>query len=282
MPHLSSAWPQPFYLTTATGQRFCLLHLAQGTAACGLVVYVHPFAEEMNKSRRMAAMQAKALSAAGYTVLQMDLLGCGDSSGDFGDATWQTWIDDVVHACQWLRSRHGTDQVTPLWLWGLRAGCLLAIEAAVQLDESCNFLFWAPAGNGKLLAQQFLRLKVAGDLLGGSTKGVMEKMRKQLADGAMVDVAGYALSLLLISGLEQSTLLAPARAKRLEWFELSTRDDAPRSPASANLLAQWRQAGISVRNHAVVGPPFWQTSEIEEAPALILATTAALKEVTLA
>ena len=67
------------------------------------MVYIHPFAEEMNKARRMAALQSRALAAAGFDVLQIDLLGCGDSSGDFGDATWNDWVNDVVHGCRWLR-----------------------------------------------------------------------------------------------------------------------------------------------------------------------------------
>ena len=38
------------------GQRFCIYHPPQGATVRALVVYVHPFAEEMNKSRRMAAL----------------------------------------------------------------------------------------------------------------------------------------------------------------------------------------------------------------------------------
>ncbi|MBK8384562.1 MAG: hypothetical protein IPL11_02315 [Candidatus Accumulibacter sp.] len=41
-----------------------------------------------NKSWRIVPLQARALATAGYAVLQIDLMGCGDSSGDFGDATW--------------------------------------------------------------------------------------------------------------------------------------------------------------------------------------------------
>ena len=81
--------PKPFFLPSGDGQRFCLYHPAvnaQGVAPLGHVVYVHPFGEEMNKSRRMATLQARALAQAGFSVLQVDLLGCGDSSGDFGDA----------------------------------------------------------------------------------------------------------------------------------------------------------------------------------------------------
>ncbi|MEP6965262.1 MAG: hydrolase 2, exosortase A system-associated, partial [Polaromonas sp.] len=119
----------------------------------------------MNKSRRMAALQARALAGAGFDVLQIDLLGCGDSSGDFGDATWQSWVSDVVQACHWLQNRSDMHDAgsTPaqLWLWGLRAGCLLAVEAARQLKRPCNFLFWQPPASGKTLLQQFLRLKVA-------------------------------------------------------------------------------------------------------------------------
>lgn len=269
--------------TPESGQRFYLFYPAQGDLIRGLVLYIHPFAEEMNKARRMAALQARALSQAGYAVLQIDLLGCGDSSGDFGDATWQSWVNDVVQGCHWLRSRSNTHdpglETVPLWLWGLRAGCLLAVEAAKELKEACNFLFWQPPSSGKPLLQQFLRLKVAGDMLGSQSKGVMESMRQQLATGSPLEIAGYMLSSKLAMGLEQTALVPPAsmgQARRLEWFELSTREDAGLSPVSAKTIAQWQQAGFRTGNRIAYGPAFWQTTEIEDAPALIAATTAAL------
>ena len=78
------------------GQRFCLFHRAHGDVTKGSILYIHPFAEEMNKSRRMAALQARALAKAGYAVLQLDLLGCGDSSGDFGDALIDIKINNYI------------------------------------------------------------------------------------------------------------------------------------------------------------------------------------------
>lgn len=284
-----SVQPEAFFLpanSAGCGQRFCLFYPAHGDVVRGLVLYLHPFAEEMNKARRMAARQARALTQAGYAVLQIDLLGCGDSSGDFGDATWQSWVNDVVQGCHWLRSKSNTHSAdsdkVPLWLWGLRAGCLLAVEAAGQLDEACNFLFWQPPSAGKPLLQQFLRLKVASDMLGGQAKGIMGAMRQQLTEGSPVEIAGYVLSPGLASGLEQATLAPPADAgpaQRLEWFELSTREDASLSPVSVKTIAQWRQAGFAVNIHVVRGPAFWQTTEIEDAPALIAATTAALSNI---
>ena len=282
-----SVQPEAFFLpatSAESGQRFCLFYLAQGDVIRGLVLYIHPFAEEMNKARRMAALQARALAQAGYSVLQIDLLGCGDSSGDFGDATWQHWVSDVVQGGHWLRRRSNTQGAgvshAPLWLWGLRAGCLLAVEAAGHLNEACNFLFWQPPSAGKTVLQQFLRLRVAGDMLGGQSKGVMETMRQQLASGAPVEVAGYMLSSGLALGLENATLVPPltstAQSRRLELLELSTREDASLSPVSVKTIAQWQQAGFAVNHRIVRGPAFWQTSEIEDAPALIAATTAAL------
>lgn len=281
-----TAQPEAFFLPVANsdtaqgGQRFCLSYPSQGHINRGQVLYVHPLAEEMNKSRRMAALQARALAQAGYDVLQIDLLGCGDSSGDFGDATWQSWVNDVVQGCHWLRGQQRAD-AGPLWLWGLRAGCLLAVEAALALDEPCNFLFWQPPAAGKPLLQQFLRLKVAGDMLGGQSKGVMEALRKDLSAGSPVEVAGYMLSSGLASGLELAALAPPSRASpqtgaQVEWFEVSTRDDASLSPISTQTIARWQQAGFTVNSHMANGPAFWQTTEIEEAPALIAATTLAL------
>src|SRR5947208_15350687 len=108
---------EPFFMRLGGGRRFCVFHPASRRDAAGAFVYVHPFAEEMNKSRRMAALQSRALAAAGHAVLQIDLHGCGDSSGGFGDASWAAWIDDVVGACAWIIEKTRA----PLWLWGLRA-----------------------------------------------------------------------------------------------------------------------------------------------------------------
>lgn len=229
----------------------------------------------MNKSRRMVAQQANALSAAGFAVLQIDLHGCGDSSGDFGDASWDGWVDDVLLACHWLHEKTGD---APTWLWGLRSGCLLAAQAAARLARPCQFLFWAPTPAGKPVLQQFMRLKAAGEIMAGDAKGVMETLRQQMAQGQTVEIAGYDLAPGLASGLQAATLAAPTAqpAGNVEWFELSTRDDATLSPAAAKAQGPWETAGWRVRSHLVQGPSFWQTTEIEDAPALIQATTSAL------
>ena len=275
--------PEAFFLPLdgdRRGQLFCLFYPAQRESALGSILYVHPFAEEMNKSRRMAALQARALAQAGYAVLQVDLWGCGDSSGDFGDAGWRDWVNDVVRGCHWLREHNHA----PLWLWGLRAGCLLAAQASRELTESCSFIFWAPTPAGRLVLQQFLRLKAAGDMLAGNAKGVTENLRRQLLGGEAVEVAGYSVSPALATGLEQAALSPPTPLEmpgepaRLEWLDLTSRADAGLSPACVKASGQWGEAGFLVGTHVVNGAAFWQTSEIEQAPDLITATVAAISK----
>lgn len=268
--------PEAFFLTVADAphpQRFCLYHAPTDDAAPkGALLYLHPFAEEMNKSRRMAALQARLLARHGYAVLQIDLCGCGDSAGDFGDATWESWLQDVAAAHAWLRSRCSA----PLWLWGLRSGCLLAAQAAPRLGEAANFLFWQPVASGKPFLQQFLRLKLAGEMMSGDGKTVMEDIRRTLAAGDAVEIAGYALSAELAAGLEAAELLPPPLPGRLAWLEVSARPDAALSPAAQKRIEQWQAAGFAIDSAVLPGPSFWQTTEIEEAPALLAATLAAL------
>jgi exosortase A-associated hydrolase 2 len=256
----------------ASGERFCLFHPARGDVQRGCVVYVHPFAEEMNKSRRMAALQARALADAGFAVLQIDLHGCGDSTGDFSDASWDAWVCDVVLAARWVRERSGL----PLWLWGLRGGALLAAEAARRLDGPCNFLFWQPALTGRPLLQQFIRLKAAASMVDGGAKAALDEVRRGLAQGRVVHIAGYGLAPALARGLESAELSAGKHPSRVAWFELSTRTDATPNPASASCIARWQAAGFEVHSDVVHGPAFWQTTEIEESPALISASVDAL------
>lgn len=265
---------QAFFLPANPGQRFCLYHPARNSQARGAVIYLHPFAEEMNKSRRMAALQARAMSDAGFDVLQIDLLGCGDSAGDFVDASWRAWQEDVLLGYRWLRSQTRA----PLILWGLRAGCLLAATAAVNLPEKANFIFWQPVVSGKQHWQQFMRLKMAGELASGQAKGVTEQLRQQLATGQTVEIAGYSISPGLADGLEQAELLSPpGHFGKVAWLEVSSREDATLTPVSQKRIEQWQVAGFNVDAQVVRGPAFWQTTEIEDALALTAATLAILE-----
>lgn len=271
-----AALPQAFFLPTESGQRFCLFHPAQGTAPQGCVLYLHPFAEELNCTRRLVAQQARALASAGYSVLQIDLLGCGDSDGHFADATWEDWVQDAQQAYRWLHE-HASG---PLWLWGLRAGALLATALANGLAEPCNLLLWQPATSGQQMLQQFLRLHTASQWLGTSNASEQSPAHR-LGNDQPVEIAGYTLAPALARGLAAARLQPPLQSPgQLIWLELSTQAEPILSPASQKQLAVWRDAGGAVSAQALTGPLFWQTVANDEAPGLVQATLDTLASAT--
>lgn len=250
------------------GQRLLVMHEPAG-APRGVVVGVAGFAEEMNKGRRTAAMGARALAREGFLVVQPDLAGCGDSSGDLASASWGAWVDDVLDTAHWARGLVGAE--LPLTLWGIRAGCLVATQAHAQLAGPADLLFWQPQPNGKLVLQQFLRLKMAGQLQQGAAKGVTEGLLAELSAGRPVEVAGYQLGAGVAHGLGAAQLVAPKAGSetRVLWLEVSAQTPPELLPASQNIVQRWSAAGVDVRAAAVHGPLFWQTQDIEEAPALV-------------
>lgn len=266
--------PQAFFLLTPAGQRFCLFHPPQGTPK-GRVLYLHPFAEELNTTRRVVAQQARALAQAGFAVLQIDLLGCGDSEGELVDATWEAWLQDAQHAHDWLTA-HAQG---PLWLWSMRGGSLLATALAARLPEAPHLLLWQPVITGQQMLQQFLRLHAAGQWLGEGNKG--DSPAKTLAAGQPVDIAGYTLTPALAAGLGAARMQAAAAMTaegpgRLIWLETSTQAEPILGPASVTHLDSWQAAGWTVDAQSVTSPAFWQTVGADEAPALIAATLQAL------
>ncbi len=277
-----TAASHPFFLDAGErGQRLCVFHPAQGVVTPrAQMLWLPPFGEEMNKSRRMTALAARAFAAAGVDVLVMDLLGCGDSDGDFADARWADWIDDARLGARWLADRLPAASGTPLWLWGLRAGALLAGPVAAALAPSMqrpvHLLLWQPVTAGKLQLQQFLRLKVAADLIGGQAKGALQSLREALSRNEAVEVAGYRLSPALALGLEQAQLKPVDGVTRVVWFEVSSRDAATLTPAAETASQAWRAHGAAVETAVVRGPSFWAASEIEEAPLLIEASVQAV------
>lgn len=97
----------PFYLNTSQGSLFCIYYSPESEYITHNILYIHPFGDEMNKSRKQAALQAHAFAAMGAAVLIIDLFGCGDSEGDFRDADWEIWKQNIISGIKWLKEKNG-------------------------------------------------------------------------------------------------------------------------------------------------------------------------------
>ncbi|HEU4621752.1 MAG TPA: hydrolase 2, exosortase A system-associated [Burkholderiaceae bacterium] len=252
------AWFEP----TPDGSRFMLAHDPVGEPR-GTIVYAPPFAEEMNRSRRMAAMAARAFAQAGWRVLMPDLRGCGDSAGDHGDVVWIDWVEDL------RRVIAQADPSRPLWLWALRGGALF-VPAMLEQRPDAHVLLWHPVVDGQQQLQQFLRLKSAGSVAGAGESVDRKTLLAQLERGESIEVAGYTLAPGLALGMAAAR--CTPRLKQLGravWMDVGATSSVEPSPGTAMRLNAWREAGWRVEFEMVEGLPFWQTQEIAECEALI-------------
>ncbi len=267
--------PGAFFLPL-DGGRFCIHHPPQRAHGRGLV-YVHPFGDEMNKARRTAALQARRLAAEGWSVLQIDLYGCGDSAGDFSEARWETWSQDVRAALEWLRERVDG----PLSLWGLRLGATLACDVARDPALSLERLvLWQPIVAGDQFLVQFLRLRLASEMLAaGAATTAQRELRAELAQGRSLEIAGYELHPDLAAAITRQDLLTTVPAvKRVHWLEVAAEPGSQPRPPSRRVMEAWTRHGVGINTVVVQGEPFWSTIEIAECEALLSATSAALQQ----
>lgn len=264
---------EPFFFDSDPGTRFSLYHAPNPhLPARGAILYVHPFAEEMNKTRRMAAQQARAFAAMGFAVLQIDLFGCGDSCGDFSSGRWELWRRDLGVACDWLAARTSG----PLHLWGVRLGSLLALDFATTRKVD-SVILWQPFLNGRTCINQFLRLRLAAgmDSDDPATPRSTAALRAELAARGRLEVAGYELDAAMVRGIDAcdaaSLKLLPCT---VHWFATGAPAARKLAASAARLADRWAPLGVELRFHAVDGVPFWATTDIAECPALLAATAA--------
>ena len=266
---------EPFFLKAGTGERFCLYHAPRLPEKCrGVFIYVHPFGEEMNKSRRMAALQARALAEIGFGVLQIDLFGCGDSQGDFGEARWNIWKQDLAVAVTWVENHIAA----PVCLWGLRLGALLALDFAKSSEKKIEqIILWQPVISGESFLTQFLRLRLTHEMFsaGANTEKVSgtDMMRASMRAGNALEVAGYELAPDLAAALDNLKAAEMIITKTpVHWFEVVAEPGRPMTPSGAKVAGIWQRNNVDLTVHLIACPPFWATLEISECPAMVSAT----------
>lgn len=266
------------YIDGPAGKLFVSIYSPSSVTSASWVLLCPPFAEEMNKSRPMISLQARALADAGHNVVVVDLFATGDSQGEFAQAHWDIWVDDLLFMLDWI-VEHKPESIS---LWALRSGCLLSLEVLQRLSSGvspfiCRLLLWQPVLDGQQFIKQFLRLKVAAAMMEGQKLTVAELMHKSAA-GEMLEVAGYSLSPELIEPMSRIKLKESRLPSALlvSWFEVASNAEKPLTPVAKAAVATLQEQGIRVDIATVAGESFWATQEIAMAPNLIDATRGSL------
>ena len=286
MRSATTARPEPMFLQGTRGRLFAIHHPPQGKGVNGCFLYVPPFAEEMNRCRQMASLQARRFAELGYGTLLLDLYGTGDSEGEYRDGTWDGWKADLRVGLEWLGSR-GYRQSA---LWGVRQGALLALDLARDLAPPHRLLLWQPMLSGQAALTQILRIETAAGLTGepktaapltGESNLSTKDLRQRLMSGASVELSGYEISGALAVALDRARVSDHFDLPELHvtWFDVLASQEQEPPRVSVKTRAEWEAAGARVRYETVVGPAFWQVWERVLAGALLERTSALVAEI---
>lgn len=272
----SAASPRTFVLEGSRGG-LCALYFepCADVTPLGDMLVVPAFAEEMNRCRAMVALQARVLAELGVGTLMLDPYGTGDSAGEFVDATWAQWRDDLRCGAAWLDTRGRGCRA----LLALRLGAVMAAELARDCPGVRNLLLWQPVLSGKTFYTQFLRIRIATELnLPNRVKSTNE-LREMSVAGQAVEVSGYEIGPPLAAELDAVAFDAADWAARVEidWFEVQSDADTSLAPASQKAIEGLQSAGATVQARTVAGPAFWHVHERELAPELIAATASRVR-----
>ena len=265
-----------FYLPSKNGSLFVSLYKPDNLIARKALIYVHPFGEEMNKSRRMVYLQAEKFIELGVAVFIVDLFGCGDSDGELKDAGWELWIDDLSVCYNWVKNNLCED----IGLWGLRLGALLSLDFAQQtLNPLSQLLFWKPVLKGKLYLNEFLRASLASEVMGNSLKKTSKKdIIDTVNNGSMVELSGYEInSSLFQSMMEKEYSLYTRKDVPIIWIDIVRNIDIE-NVAATNTCKYLAELGATCNYQKEKCTPFWSAVEITECPTLLNITTTLFKQ----
>lgn len=260
-------------IETPRGTLVGMVHRPAGRPRGPGVVLCNAFGEERKSSALVMARLARAVAAAGRLALRFDYYGCGDSEGEFAEATARTRLEDVQAAAQHLRRQAGDDRVV---LLGLRLGATLAARAAEETPDCAGLALVEPVADGVAYFDGQVRRSLVRKMLTRGTSGSSgAEMRRRLgSDDSTLDLDGFAVGASTYRELGALGIRAGevGFAGPVLVCQVHFKDAA--RPELEAVCDAYRQAGAAVSFARLVLPPFWNRIEITLAPELDEAVTA--------
>lgn len=266
-----------FFFHGSGGRR--LLGFLHGPGRAGpfpAVLYCHPFAEEKNLSHVIAVKTARALAREGFTVMRLDLSGCGDSEGELPEVTLEDWLEDIRLAAEHVRNHA---RVSGVVFWGLRTGAYLAMAAALGCRDLRGLILWQPVGDLRLFMHQFLRQSISADLAaGGAGASSVKHLEARIQAGETLEVIGYPVGPRLFRSMTGARRLPGGGKAACPALFLTMGASESASPAQRKDAETLEAEGASVRAAHLQQEPFWNKYWCWEAPRVTDATAVWCRE----
>ena len=243
------------------------------------IVFLPPFAEEMNRCRLLVSSQARQFAREGYSCSIIDFYGTGESQGDLCDASLPIWRQNIDDLLQQLLQR----SQCPVYLWGCRLGALLALDYMSVRPGACEkLILWQPVSSGGTFVTQLLRQRSAAMMQKGEKSESTAEMKQQLAQGKSIEVAGYSLGGELLSGIDQlevaSMLQSMSQSGAFDkkpdiyWFEHTDEDNNVPGAKTSRIIGELQSSGANVVLTTFVGDPVWQLNKRSSCDDLLVKT----------
>ena len=234
------------------------------------VIFVPPFAEEMNRSRRMYVLCARLLASMGLEAVCFDYAGTGDSEGEWGSfsiADWQTNLRDVYQSVR----QAGISDIS---LIGVRFGALLIAQTLIVNDLNINkCILWDPIESGEAFMRQLIRIKIAAAMAEESRKISTQDVLADLERQGYVEIGGYHLADSMIKAMNELTLSKTIdtliNATDLHWMALSRLNKGSASTIPACVPEELAE---NLTVHSIKDTKFWMQQEVTISPLLLQAT----------
>ena len=238
------------------------------------VVLVPPFAEEMNRSKRMYVLCARLLADSGIHAICFDYSGTGDSSGKWGDFEYQDWVGDVSDVYT-----YSTKHASEVNFIALRFGALVLADAILQSEITAKkCLLWDPVEKGDALTRPLVRMKIAAAMADNSKKITTQEVMDAMSNTGYIESAGYHITHSMfdeVNGKKLSDNISSImEAMDVHWMT-SGKFKQTENQWLANSLQQSDLELSKLNNlhmHAVNDVKFWMQQEVTISPQLLKLT----------
>lgn len=175
------------YIAVPGAHLYTVLHQVPHPRA--RILLIGPFASERHISYNFWVRWARYLSKQGIEVARFDYRGVGESTGQFSQAGFDRWGQDVGLLAAWLEN---LKPAAPLLLHGLGMGALFAAQSFC-VGAAGGLLLWAPPASANVVLRSILRRWAGMEQLFESRANhkTASQYVADLEGGTPIEVYGY-------------------------------------------------------------------------------------------